>query len=38
MHADGFVEAIIDMEDEILECHIMGSHASTVPIFSSVQQ
>ncbi|NHX37212.1 MULTISPECIES: dihydrolipoyl dehydrogenase [Halolamina] len=30
MHADGFVKAIIDLEGEILGCHIVGPDASTL--------
>jgi mycothione reductase len=30
MHADGFVKAIIDLDGEILGCHIVGPDASTL--------
>lgn len=30
MHAEGFVKAIIDLEGEILGCHIVGPDASTL--------
>jgi dihydrolipoamide dehydrogenase len=30
MHADGFVKAIIDLDGEILGCHIMGPEASNL--------
>ncbi|MGB9966004.1 dihydrolipoyl dehydrogenase [Halobacterium sp. CBA1126] len=30
MHADGFVKAIVDLDGEILGCHIVGPEASTL--------
>jgi len=30
MHADGFVKVLIDLEGEILGCHILGPEASTL--------